>query len=75
VSDQTREDLAAALQAHAADEWNNDLIVDWVVIAATIDSDGDYAAGSVYSRDPAPTYVVRGLLHEALAHIDEPDDE
>jgi hypothetical protein len=75
MSDDTREAITAAIQAHAADEWDNDFIVDWVVTAATIDTDGDYAQGTVYSRDPAPTYIVRGLLAEALAHLDEDDDD
>ena len=75
MSEQTRKAIAEAIQAHAADEWNGDLIVDWIVSAATVDNTGDYAHGTIYSRDPAPRYVVRGLLHEALYRVDEEDDE
>ena len=75
MSAETREAITDALRAHAADEWDGDLIVDWVVTAATIDAEGGYAHGTVYSRDPAPTYVVRGLLGEALAHLDEEDED
>lgn len=74
MSEQTRNAIDAALKAHAEDEWEGDLIVDWVVSAATIDSDGEYAHGTIYSRDPAPRYVIRGLLGEALAKLDKDDD-
>ena len=74
MSTATRQAITEALRAHAEDEWNGDLIIDWVVTAATIDSDGDYAHGTIYSRDPAPTYVIRGLLGEALAKLDKDDD-
>ncbi|MEO2134617.1 hypothetical protein [Microbacterium sp.] len=74
MSTATRDAITEAIRAHAEDEWGGDLIIDWVVTAATIDTDGDYGHGTIYSRDPAPSYVIRGLLGEALAHIDKDDN-
>ena len=74
MSTATRDAITEALRAHAEDEWDGDLIIDWVVSAATIDTAGDYKQGNIYSRDPAPTYVIRGLLSEALATLNEEDD-
>jgi hypothetical protein len=62
VTDGIREQI----QAHANEHWDGDLITDWVIIAATIDSDGNTGIGSIPSREPMPAYILKGLLTEAL---------
>ena len=54
MSTATRDAITEAIRNHAEDEWNGDLIIDWVVTAATIDSDGDYAPVS-YTHLTLPT--------------------
>lgn len=81
MSDKTRADLDAAIRAHATEEWEGDLVVDWTIIAATLDTDNITGIGLVNSRDPMPGYITKGLLVEALdsiragEHDYEDDDE
>lgn len=76
MSAETRQAVADAIRAHAADEWSEGaLIVDWTVITGMVDGDGDYSTGSIHSRDPMPRHVARGLLHEGLRHLDMPDED
>lgn len=73
MSDQTRADIDAALHAHAAEEWDGDLPVDWVIVAGLISPDGEHSIGVEASRDPMPNYVTVGLLTEG-PRVSEPDD-
>lgn len=76
MSTATRQAIAEALQAHAADEWKDgSLIVDWTIITGMVDGEGDYTSGSIHSREPMPAYVARGLLHEGIRHLDTPEEE
>lgn len=72
MSDQTRADLDAAIRAHAIDEWEGDLVADWVLTAALIDETGGSNIGVEVSRQPMPNYITVGLLSEAL-RVSDPD--
>ncbi|WP_323986218.1 hypothetical protein [Microbacterium plantarum] len=69
MSDSTREALDAAIRAHAAEEWDGDLVVDWAIVAATIDTDNLTGIGLINSREPMPAYITKGLLIEAMDDI------
>lgn len=73
MSDQTRADLETAIRAHAADEWDGDLPVDWVIVAALIGDDG-HTIGVQVSREPMPNYITVGLLTEGL-RLTEPEED
>ena len=81
MSTQTREALDAAIRAHAAEEWEGDYVVDWTIVAATLDSENLTGIGLINSRDPMPAYITKGLLIEGLddiragEHDYDPDDE
>lgn len=68
MSADTREAIGAAIQAHVKDEWDDTaLVTDWTVVTAMIGTGhNDYAIGMANSRDPMPTYIVKGLLTDAL---------
>lgn len=59
-------DVAQSIQDHSNGTWDGDLVTDWIVITATIDSDGVHGIGLIPSRDPMPGYVLKGLLTDAL---------
>jgi hypothetical protein len=83
MSAQTREAIDAAIRAHAADEWEpGALVTDWTLVAATVGSTpADGGTGMISSRDAMPSYIVKGLLVDALDDIrdgyfdDEDEDE
>lgn len=66
-----RTKLDAAIRAYAQEVWDGDLIVDWVLIAATVDEDGEHCIGSETSRENMPRYVTVGLLTEGLMAEDK----
>lgn len=73
MSDQTRQNIAAALQAHALDEWDGDLVTHWVAIAGIVggvESD----VGIVASFNPMPRYIAVGLVAEGVRWADEDDN-
>lgn len=82
MSAQTREAVDAAIRAHAADEWEPDaLITDWTIVAATVGATpANNGTGMISSRDGMPSYIVKGLLVDALdgiraGYFDDADDE
>lgn len=66
MSDKTRANLDSALRAHAAEEWDGDLVIDWVIVAGLVSRDGEQNVGVEASRDPMPNYVTVGLLTEGI---------
>lgn len=66
MSAETRAALDAAVQAHSADEWGGDLVVDWILVAGLSATDSTPSIGIEESRTPMPSYISNGLLHEAL---------
>lgn len=71
---ESRQTLDTAIQAYAQKEWDGELVVDWVLIAATVDEDGHHSIGAETSRENMPRYAVVGLLHEGLRMEDETDE-
>lgn len=69
MSDQTRRAVDDAIRAHAADEWGEDLVVDWTVVVGTIDHDDLTGVGMIHSREKMPGYIAKGLLVDALDDI------
>jgi transcription initiation factor TFIIIB Brf1 subunit/transcription initiation factor TFIIB len=62
--------LDAAIRAHAEQLVESDeVITNWVILAATRTTDGGEVR-AIVSDDDLPTYVVRGMLDEARARID-----
>lgn len=74
MSADTRAALDNAIRAHAAEEWEGDLPVDWVVVAALVAPDGEHSIGIEASRDPMPNYVTIGLLTEGMRVSDPGND-
>lgn len=66
MSTETKAALDAAIQAHAADEWGGDYVVDWVLVAGLVDTTDGHSLGVGESRSPMPAYITTGLLTEAL---------
>lgn len=66
MSADTRSAIAAALHEHANDEWDGDLVVDWVIVAGLVAAGGQHSVGINASRDPMPSYVTVGLLSEGI---------
>lgn len=69
MSEQTRRALDDAIRAHAAEEWEGDLVVDWCIVAATLDTDNLTGIGLIHSREPMPAYITKGLLLEGIDDI------
>lgn len=60
--------LNRAVQESMQQEGCSDLVTDWILVAATVDPEGEYGLAVVPSRDPMPAYVMKGLLGDALDH-------
>ena len=82
MSADTRAAVDAAIRAHAADEWEDGaLVTDWTVVAATVGTTpADNGLGMISSRDQMPSYIVKGLLTDALddirdGYFDDEDDD
>ena len=82
MSAQTRAEVDAAIRAHCADEWDDAAVVtDWTVVVATVGiTPADNGTGMISSREAMPSYIVKGLLTDALddirdGYFDDPEDE
>lgn len=67
MSADTLFNLENALQAHFKDEWEQDFISNWVVIAAGVSADSVENNQIVFADpDSQPSYVTIGLLKSGL---------
>lgn len=74
MSAETRERVEQALRDHLADEAPGDMLGVWTIVLGTLTSDGQHGT-FVDTTDSLPGYTQRGLLHEAIARIDEAQNE
>lgn len=78
MSTQTHAALDAAIRAHFASEFGDDAayVSHWTIAAAGVDQDGEpRIMGDHSDPDHMADWMVRGLLHSALAMLDSSDDE
>lgn len=71
MSDATRDALAAALQAHIADEWEGDtndapLLTEWVIAAAAVRMNAEVGVTSYSWWSNGAYHSMRGLVSMLL---------
>lgn len=74
MSDSTKADLEAALAAHVADEYG-DFVAHWTVVVGVVRIEDSASAIVLEAPERMASYVQRGLLHEAIAFLDAPEDD
>lgn len=77
MSQKTHDSLDAAITAHMQDI-NGDqaaLITHWVVVVATVDSNGDPRIMNDFRDEQMPTWQIKGLLSDAIEKVIDAEGE